>query len=279
MLDGDDIETQAPGKGAAGKKTPSAAASGSALKVDRAGPRVKNEIVQGLIYLAEGYVESPVAAERFRILRAKIERLNLGEKRFKVIAVTSAVPSEGKSVVSVNLSRALSVDPIGKTLLIDCDLRKPSVQQFFRTTREGGLSDALANRRILNKFIRSVAPGLDVITAGTPVLDATETIEQPELATFINQLREYYRYIVIDCPPVLLCPEPIRISLLADATLLVARAWRTNRNLVKEAVEAIGAPKLLGVVLNDTSDASNSYNDHGYYYYYYSTGGAPKGKK
>lgn len=234
----------------------------------------KNEIHQGLILLAEGYIENASAAERFRILRAKIERANLGERKVKVIAVTSAVPSEGKSVVAVNLSRALSIDPVGKTLLIDCDLRKPTIQKFFRTARECGLSDALFNKRLSNKYIRSVAPGLDVITAGTPVVDPTEAVEQPELEVFISQLREFYRYIVIDCPPTLLCPEPIRLTSMADTTLLVARAWRTTKHLVKEAVEQIGERKILGVVLNEATDASHKYSDYGYYYYQHHSGSA-----
>lgn len=240
----------------------------AALPSARPAPRAKSDLHQGLILLAEGYIENAVAAERFRILRAKIERLNLGEKRYKVLVVTSAVPSEGKSVVAVNLARALSIDPLGKTLLIDCDLRKPTVQKFFRTARESGLSDALFHRKMNNKFIRAVAPGLDVITSGTAVVDPTEAIEQPDFERFVTEMREYYRYIIIDCPPVLLCPEPIRISAVADATLLVARAWRTNRNLVKEAVEVIGQQKILGIVLNDGLDSSHKYSDYGYYSYY-----------
>lgn len=228
----------------------------------------KNEIYQGLIMLAEGYIDSPSSAERFRMMRAKIERLNLGDRRLKLLAITSAVPSEGKSVVAVNLARALSIDPVGKTLIIDCDLRKPSVQKFFRTSRDGGLSDALLSKKLLNKFIRPVAPGLDLITAGTPVVDPMEAIEQPEFAAFISQLKEHYRYIVLDCPPALICPEPIRISSLADATFLVARAWRTNRGLVREAVELIGRQRILGVVLNEGLDGSHQYNDYGYYNYY-----------
>ncbi len=229
--------------------------------------RVKNDLYQGLILLAEGYIESAPAAERFRILRAKLERLNIGPaQKIKVISVTSALPSEGKSVCAVNLARALSVDPLGKTLLIDCDLRKPSVNKFFRVQRENGLSDALFRKKLSNQFIKSVAPGLDVMTAGTQVVDPAEAIEQPEFEQFINELKNYYRYIIVDCPPTLLCPEPIKISSVTDTTILVARAWRTDKSLVKEAAEAIGIHRLLGVVLNDGMDNSKQYSKYGYYY-------------
>ncbi len=229
--------------------------------------RVRNDLYQGLVLLAEGYIESAPAAERFRILRAKLERLNLGPaQKIKVISVTSALPAEGKSVCAVNLARALSIDPLGKTLVIDCDLRKPSVNKFFRVSREGGLSDALFRKKLSNQFIKSVAPGLDVMTAGTQVVDPAEAIEQPDFDRFIQELKSYYRYIILDCPPTLLCPEPIRISSVADTTILVARAWRTDKNLVKEAAEAIGQHRLLGVVLNDGMDTSKQYSKYGYYY-------------
>jgi capsular exopolysaccharide synthesis family protein len=229
--------------------------------------RGRSDLYQGLVLLAEGYIESAPAAERFRILRAKIERLNLGPvQKIKVISVTSALPSEGKSVCAVNLARALSIDPLGKTLLIDCDLRKPTVNRFFRIPRDNGLSDALFARKLSNQQIRSVAPGLDVMTAGTQVVDPAEAIEQPDLEHFIKELRNYYRYIIIDCPPALLCPEPIRISTIADTTILVARAWRTDRSLVRDAVDAIGQHRLLGVVLNDGMDTSRQYLQYGSYY-------------
>lgn len=234
--------------------------------------RVRNDLYQGLVLLAEGYVESAPAAERFRILRAKIERLNIGpSQKIKVISVTSALPAEGKSVCAVNLARALSVDPLGKTLLIDCDLRKPSVNKFFRVPRENGLSDALFKKKLSNQFIKAVSPGLDVMTAGTQVVDPAEAIEQPEFEQFINELKNYYRYVIVDCPPALLCPEPIKISTVTDTTILVARAWRTDKSLVREAAEAIGQRRLLGVVLNDGMDNSKQYSKYGYYYGGYST--------
>lgn len=242
-------------------KKPSQRSSHASLKA-------RNEIYQGLILLAEGFIESVPAAEKFRILRAKLERMNLGQHRFQALAVTSAVPSEGKSVVAVNLARALSIDPTGKTLLVDCDLRKPSVHRFFRLPRDGGLSDALFSKKISNSYIKSVAPGLDVMTAGTPVVDAAQTIDQPELALFLSQFKRYYRYVILDCPPTLLCPEPIALGSLADSTLLVVRAWRTDKRLVREAVNALGKEKLLGIVMNEGIDPAKPYLDYGYYGYY-----------
>ncbi len=235
---------------------------------DRNRHKKENSLYQGSILLADGEVESPAAAERFRILRAKIERLNLRrENNYHVLAVTSAVAQEGKSVTSVNLARALSIDPAGKTLLIDCDLRRPTVHKFFNLQQEQGLSDAIAGEAGIFDVIKPVTPRLDVITAGTPISDPPQAIERPDIPRFLHLLRSKYRYIVVDCPPALLCSEPIRLSSIVDATLLVVRAWRTEKRLVKDAVEVIGESKILGVVMNDAVDASKPYLDYGYYGY------------
>src|SRR5690606_18822844 len=103
------------------------------------------EIYHGQILLADGKVDSMPVAERFRLIRARIERENLSGKNLKVIAITSSVPEEGKSVTSVNLARAFATNPTGKTLLIDCDLRKPSVHRFFGLRMGPGVGEALSH--------------------------------------------------------------------------------------------------------------------------------------
>jgi protein-tyrosine kinase len=224
-----------------------------------------NKLPHGQIILQNEVVTNFPAAERFRILRAKIERNNLGKTRHNLIAITSAVPEEGKSVTAVNLSRSLSIDPIGKTLIVDCDLRKPAVHLFFNLPQDPGLSDVLLNSKPIHSVIKSITPRLDVITAGSTVTDPTNAIEQPELATILDDLKKQYRYIIIDCPPALLCPEPITISSIVDSTILVVRAWRTNKHYVEEAVDTIGRSRIMGIVINDIKDASKVYDYYGYY--------------
>jgi capsular exopolysaccharide synthesis family protein len=250
------------------KEQPAKTIQLSTLDAARAQNQRENDLYEGTILLSDAEIVCPPAAERYRILRAKIERLNLRkENNYFVFAVTSAIAQEGKSVTSVNLSRALSIDPSGKTLLIDCDLRRPTIHKFFNQKQNGGLSDAIAGLCDVTEVIRSVTPRLDIITAGTPISDPTQAIERPDLENFIARLRQTYRYILIDCPPALLCPEPIRLSTLVDATLLVVRAWRTDKRLVNEAVEVVGKSKILGVVMNDGIDVAREYLSYGYYGY------------
>ena len=225
----------------------------------------KSTISDGCVLLSSSQLLDLEAAERFRILRAQIERraLNLGPQNN--IAVTSAVPGEGKSVMAVNLARAFGMDPQGKTLLVDCDLRKPNTHRFFNESNSPGLSDILVAGKSIKSVVRSVEPGLDLITAGSPVVDSTRTIEQPGLALMLEELTKHYRRIIMDCPPILLCSEPLALVQRASSAVLVVRAWRTQKRLVKEAVNMIGKKKIVGLVMNECADSLQQY---GYYSYY-----------
>jgi capsular exopolysaccharide synthesis family protein len=239
-------------------------------------PGMSSALHEGSICLSGSRLVDLQAAERFRILRARIERMNLTGSVKHVLAVTSAVPNEGKTIVSVNLARALSSDPRGKTIIVDCDLRKPSVHRYFNVGFSPGLSDVLAGNKKLTDVVQSVDGGLDILTAGTPVVDAARAVELPQLPIIIQELRKHYRYVIVDCPPVLLCPEPLTISSITDGTIMVVRAWRTGRKLTKDAVNLIGREKFLGVIINDASDTVNDYGYYGYYGYTYRLRGSGK---
>lgn len=225
----------------------------------------KSTLSDGCILLSGSVTVDLQAAERFRILRTRIERRALAGERLQIIAMTSAIPEEGKSVAAVNAARAFGMDPQGKTLIIDCDLRKPNVHRFFEEIQSPGLSDVLVAGKPIKNVIRSVEPGLDLLTAGSPVVDSTRTIEQPGLEMLLQELRKHYRYIILDCPPVLLCSEPLTLVNLADTSLLVVRSWRTQKKLVREAVNVLGKKTLMGLVLNESTDTLQQY---GYYSYY-----------
>ncbi len=221
----------------------------------------------GYILLSNGATLDLEAAERFRMLRAQLDRQSLSIEKTDCLAITSAVPSEGKSLVSINLSRAFANDPEGSTILVDCDLRKPNVHRFFKLNNAPGLSDLLVGGEIYDKVIKQVEPGLDVITAGSHVVDSTRILESPGFKLLLTELKKNYRHVVLDCPPSLMCSEVLSISQLASATLLVARAWRTEKQLVKEAVNLLKPHTLLGIVLNECSDSLRQYGYYGYYGY------------
>lgn len=224
-----------------------------------------SELYHGRIFLSGGHVQSMPIAERFRLLRARIERRNLSGTSERIIAISSAVPAEGKSLTAVNLARAFATDLSGKTLLIDCDLRKPSIDKYFSLGRVPGLTDAILSRLSIASFAFPVSKSLDVVTAGKAVEDPVRFIDDPLFAEQLHTLRNHYRYIILDCPPILLCPEPVKLNTLADSMLIVVRGWQTDRKLVKDAVDMIGKNKLMGIVINDGTDSSRQYRYYRYY--------------
>lgn len=227
----------------------------------------RSSLSDGVVLLPHSSIEDLQAAERFRILRGQLEQhaLKSGLENRRVYAVTSAVPSEGKSVISVNLARALGTDPRGKALLIDCDLRKPNIHRFFGLNQSQGLSDILLAGKPIKSVLHHVESGLDVITAGSPVVDSTRTIEQPGTQLLFEELKKHYQVIILDCPPSLFCSEPIALAQMASSTLLVSRSWNTEKKLVKEAINLIGKKRIGGLVLNECSDIVNQYGYYGYY--------------
>jgi capsular exopolysaccharide synthesis family protein len=227
----------------------------------------KSEIYHGRILLPDGEIHNMPVAERFRLLRARIERHNLSGHNDRLISVTSAVPEEGKSVCSVNLARAFATNPTGKTLLLDCDLRKPAVHKYFGLRTGPGLSDALVSNAAIASFAYPITRGLDVVPAGTLVEDPLWLIDNDSFVEQLRALRQIYDYIIVDCPPVLLCPEPVRISSITDGTLMVVRGWVTERRLVKDALDIIERKKMIGVVINGGTDSSRQYRYYRYYGY------------
>lgn len=233
-----------------------------------------SELYHGRVLLNDGHIQSMPVAERFRLLRARVERRNLSGKDDRVIAIMSAVPAEGKSFVAVNLARAFGSDPAGKTLLIDCDLRKPSVDKYFKLGRVPGLTDALISKVSLASFAFPVSRGLEVVTAGKPIEDPARFIEDPAFREQLSILRNQYKYIILDCPPVLLCPEPVKLNGIADVTLMVVRGWNTEKRLVKDAIDNVDRSKVAGIVINDGTDSSRQYR----YYRYYGKSTSAEGK-
>lgn len=222
---------------------------------------------EGNILIANGELVDFVAAERFRMLRSQVDRLGLSEKPLDVLALTSAVPSEGKSVNSVNLSRAFASDPNGKAILVDCDLRKPNVHRFYKSQASPGLSDLLMAGASLDSVIHNVEHGLDTIYAGSPVIDSARTIESEGFKLLIEELKKKYRHVILDCPPVLMCSEVLSIARIASGMMLVTRAWRTEQALVAEAAELLRPHNLLGIIFNECTDSLRQYGYYGYYGY------------
>lgn len=211
-------------------------------------------------------------SEAFKALRTRIQYSKLEEVPLKTILVTSTIPVEGKTIVSVNLAGSFA--QAGKrTLLLDCDLRKPRVHNIFKMERYPGLSDFLFANVELNEIIRATKiANLDFITSGTIPPNPSELLGSIQFKSFLEKLQGMYDMLVIDSPPFISVTDSEILFNITDGTLLVCRAnmtpidafIKTYRRLFK-----INPHNLLGCVLNNFSFKS-SYGYYYNYYYYYS---------
>lgn len=204
-----------------------------------------------------------VEAESYRILRTNIMYSSF-DKKIKRILVTSSEPGEGKSTTSGNLALAFAQDE-KKVILIDCDLRKPSLHKKFRISNNIGLSAVIIDRDKLNKCIQKRTEYLDVLTAGKIPPNPSEMLGSQAMSSLLDELSDIYDVIILDSPPVLAVTDAQILSTKVDGTVLVVRAEKTKKDTVlaaKGVLDKVNA-NILGTVLN-----GGDKNKDNYYYYY-----------
>lgn len=204
------------------------------------------------------------SAECFRYLRTSLI-YSRAKKAPQVIHVTSCLPSEGKSTVSSNLSVFFS-ESNARVLLIDADLKRPSIQRIFNISRTPGLADILVGQRTLeNCLVQTNYPNLEILPAGTITPNPVTLLESKVMDDLLNQLRAKYDVIIVDSAPTHGMADTMVLSNKVDGLLLVVRQGQTPLEVLKattEKLRSINAP-ILGVVYNNTGASSR--NLYGYY--------------
>ena len=198
--------------------------------------------------------------EAYKIGRTNI-RFALPEEESSTIIVTSSWPMEGKTTNCINLAIAFSQTG-AKTLLIDCDLRKPRIAKVFQIASKMGLSNALRNFCTVEEAIHSTQyENLSVMPSGHIPPNPAELLSSKEMEDMLTQLKKEYRYILIDTPPVNLLADALLLASNASGTVLVARQGITDHKSLQEALEKLkfSGAKVLGFVLNDASEEGGSY--------------------
>ncbi len=206
-------------------------------------------------------------AESYRALRTSLLLSNLGAPP-KVIMVTSALPQEGKTTTSINCAVVLAQKGV-RVLLIDADLRRPSIHKTLGMGPHSGLSNVLTGSTTLEKAITRTAilPNLFVLAAGTPPPNPAELLASSNMRDVLNRLGEEYDHIVIDTPPSLSVTDAVVLSPRADAVVLVIRSGQTTKNALRRSRDILMQvnAKVVGVLLNAVDLSSPDY----YYYYEY----------
>ena len=227
----------------------------------------------------EGTAGKPEAPERAKALTGFDEAVRTirnsilltdFDRRLRVILLTSASPSEGKSTVAAYLA-LVHAEQGHKTLLIDGDMRRPSAHKFFDIANTTGLSRVLAKDANWKDVL--VKPRADtdlyVMPAGPPTRRAPDLIG-PGLPQLLDEAREEFDLIILDAPPLLGFPEPLQMAASADGVLIVTKAGQTDRKAVSVVLNTLNELRanVIGVVLNQVrKDLSSSYYYYGYGYY------------
>ena len=212
---------------------------------------------------------SPIAREQYRRLGATLHHVQ-AERGLKAILVASALAEEGKTLTAVNLALTLSESYRRRVLLVDADLRRPSVHQVFGFENIVGLADALAAKEERRLPILAVSSRLSVLPAGRPTSDPMEALTSSRMLKILDEASSVFDWIIIDTPPVGLLTDANLLAAMVDGAVFVVSAGRTPCAVVQKAVEALGRDRILGVILNRVDEASAMPGDY-YYRYYGST--------
>ncbi|MCM2271894.1 MAG: CpsD/CapB family tyrosine-protein kinase [candidate division Zixibacteria bacterium] len=214
-------------------------------------------------------LESGLATEFRRLLH---NVLTLGKDReLKALLVTSSMLSEGKSTVASVFSLTAAKKGL-KTLLIDADVRRPTVHKLFRMERDKGVIDILVESLPVKDAIKKTQlEKLDLITAGRVHPQPADVFDANLIGRIIQEMKFYYDLIVIDCAPVIPVSDPMLLAQEVDGILFVVKAGETQRDIVQRATSILHSStnKLLGVILNNADGSLPYYYNHDYYGYDY----------
>jgi capsular exopolysaccharide synthesis family protein len=193
-----------------------------------------------------------VAAEQYRSVRLAVENFRR-ERGTRLVAVSSAGRGDGKTMTAINLAGALAQAPDARVVLVEADLRHPSVARALGLHGGPGLSSFLLDPGVdVEQAIeRPRGLGFAVVVAGAASSMPYELLTSPRLSALFAALRQQFDYVVVDTPPALPFPDVGILRNLVDGMLVVVRANRTPREQVRETLETIGAQRVLGVIFND----------------------------
>jgi capsular exopolysaccharide synthesis family protein len=206
---------------------------------------------------------SSAEAERYRSLRHAVEQLRKVDD-LAVLAVSSPSVEDGKTTTALNLAGALAQTPGARVLVVELDLRRPSIAWQLGLEERPTLMDALYHGRSLAQVVHRCRPhGLTVVPAGRAVVTPYEVLGSARLGELLDEARREYEYVLLDTPPLVPVADVKLIGQLADGFLLVVTADKTPRRLVEESLRALDGVKVVGMVFNRDGGATGGYYGYG----------------
>lgn len=204
-----------------------------------------------------------IAAESYRTLRTNIQYSSF-DKEYRVIMVTSSEPGEGKSTTAGNLALCLAQGD-KKVILVDCDLRKPSLHKKFKVSNIIGLSDVIIGKEELVTAFHRYNKNLVILTSGKIPPNPSEMLSSKTMTVLLEELKNNFDYIILDTPPVQAVTDSQILSTKSDGTIIVVKAERTKKDSVENSINLLKKvnANIIGTVLNGVDNSRNKY----YYYY------------
>ena len=222
--------------------------------------------------------EHGAGVEQFRSLRSRIYQAHY-EAPMKTILIASGMPSEGKSFVAANLAMSLARNTVNNVLLIDGDLRRPTIHNLLGAPNTPGLSDYLeGNAELIDIMQRdrrnetaenssaSIVSNLTFIPSGKCGDNSSELVANHRIEELIAAISPHFNWILIDSAPVLVVTDAVELARAADAVLLIARGASTPYDVAQRAQATFSGMRILGFVLNDTKEIPRRGSHYSYYY-------------
>lgn len=203
----------------------------------------------------------PALVEQFRRLAATLHHAHLNNG-LRSVMVTSALPGDGKTLTSVNLALVLAESYRYNVLLIDADLRRPSIPSVVELGEGSGLSEALRSATEQKLALVTITPRLTLLPAGQPIANSIEALTSPRMRQILQEADRRFDWVIIDAPPVGPTADARILTQMVGGTLFVIHAAQTPYADVQKAVDTLGREQILGVVLNGVDMGASD----GYYY-------------
>lgn len=259
------------GRDATGSET--TAAPRAALPKRRRFLDIKFPLESLVAFLAPPIEDQNIAAmEQCRVLRARVWE-TMRNKNMKSILMTSAMPADGKTLLAVNLAFAMSQIENARVLLVDVDLRRPSVSKFLNIVPDKGLSSFIRNGDTFDDVCWAVNESLDLVPTLPIEENSAELLHGKRMVEFLQEAKQRYDLVLMDGPPLFPIVDAQVLAPLVDAAILVVRAGKTPYDLSRQAAEMLKS-KFIGSILNGAEQGKKSAYYGGYYRY-----GAPVKKK
>lgn len=218
-------------------------------------------------HLVAAIQPASLAAEQYRSLRTRIKRAENG-RAVRAIVVTSPAKGDGKSLTAANLALTMAQEFQQRVLLLDADLRRPSVHRLFGVPDGPGLSDVLIGAAELDHALVALPDHhLTLLPAGTPPSHPAELLGSATMRRVLDVLRTRFDRILIDMPPVAPLADLHIVAPMADGVLMIVRAGVTPKPAIERALSGLDLSKVLGLVLNESgAQDTDKYGYEGYGY-------------